>query len=70
MSELTNCNYCSWRRIQMQAKQGGYSVALIDNTAYRLPAGVPTTQFQKWSKQDKEPYFLAWFMELTNHCVC
>lgn len=69
MSELTQCNYCSLQEIQRRAKREGKFVTRRADTKYALggfnvyvyPRGVPI---------DHDKHFVAWFMELTDHCVC
>jgi hypothetical protein len=66
MSELTRCNYCDWQDM----KRRGYKKATAEQRR------------EVWDKKG-EPYtgagvvivdragkFAAWFMSLSDHCVC
>lgn len=74
MSDLTPCNYCNLNRIKRYAKREGRTVALHpgvptqglpgDVNIYVVPPG------EELITGDESPHFAAWFMELTNHCVC
>lgn len=65
MSELTPCNYCSLKRLKASAEARGNEVIL------RLAHGGTNAYLVKKGEKVQpgdEP--VAWFMELTNHCVC
>jgi hypothetical protein len=63
MSELTECNYCTLKRIKRDAKEKGKKV--------QVKRGVETDDSLGRGKDvyvDGEK--TVWFWELTDHCVC
>jgi hypothetical protein len=72
MSELTPCNYCSLRNIRRRAERKGLNVTLrhegSGTTVYIHPSDV--TEFPLREDGEPDEYFAAWFMALTDHCVC
>jgi hypothetical protein len=74
MSELTPCNYCSLNSIRRRAKESGLKVTLRHNRGgldvYTHPPEIEIKE--KVSDRTDEPneYWRAWFMVLTDHCVC
>lgn len=63
MSELTPCNYCSLRVIKARAKKDGEKVTLA------RPKDKEMADLMEVAVSiDGEE--VAWFMELTDHCVC
>lgn len=68
MSSLTPCNYCSLNRIKWRiSKEIGGLVTAPGNF------GLGGTSYHHVLTTDEEPSednFVAWFMELTDHCVC
>lgn len=75
MSDFTTCNYCNYQHMKVGAKIIGcrlvirsseHSMGGID--VYRLDKGerMPKIIDKKWH----DAHFVAWFMELTNHCCC
>ena len=67
MSELTTCNYCTLQNIRARARKNGLQVTIEGSNCYVHPRWV---KLDRLNKDEKEPYFVAWFMELTDHCVC
>jgi len=61
MSEITRCNYCSLREIKKRAKVKGEKVRIKNAKDFGLGKGKDVFV------NDKK---VAWFAELTNHCVC
>ena len=64
MSDLTQCNYCSLKQIKRNAKEGGKKVEVAPATI-EFEASVGKGVHVKVDGK-----IVAWFMELTNHCVC
>jgi hypothetical protein len=66
MSELTPCNYCSLERIKARAKkEGRVIVTVIGQNVYVHPP-----EIKRKDLGPDGPYWVAWFMSLTDHCVC
>ena len=59
MSELTPCNYCTYKGIKERCKKEGKKVKLVSSK--EIPG---------WRAVKIEGKEVAWFMEITNHCVC
>ena len=60
------CNYCSLRSIEARSAKTGKRVVQLPATGegvnvYVVPVGISI---------DEDRHFAAWFMELTDHCVC
>jgi len=90
MSELTQCNFCSYRDIKIRAKARGMKVVKCPNMGYGgydilvVPKNVSVPKdtdeiaseveflagAESERKSFRDKYFAAWFMELTNSCVC
>ena len=63
MSELTPCNYCSYERMKAMCKESGEKIRL------KKPDDKEMADLMQWAVEiDGEE--VAWFMELTDHCVC
>lgn len=58
MSELTPCNYCSWRRM----RRLNPDLRLRPAPREHWPDAVEVV--------DENGEFKAWFAELPDHCVC
>lgn len=71
MSELTPCNHCTLKRIRRRAEKEGKKVTLVGNrgwtTAYVHPKDI---DIKTLSAKQREPYFAASFMALTDYCCC
>lgn len=74
MSELTTCNHCNLERIRRDAKKAGHRVTLEGSTwgmggveVYVHPKAL---NFRTFNKNMKRRYWVAWMMEVTEHCVC
>ncbi len=79
MSDLTQCNYCSLKGIRRRAKKDGNKVHTKRNSVWcnggvniyvapsdeLTPKGgiVEDSEFHK-------AYWVSWFMELSDGCVC
>ena len=77
MSELTQCNYCSMKDIKREAKGKGHRVVTREGTGqlgginvYILPPGVEMAKVIKDDDEFSKKYFVAWFMKLSESCVC
>lgn len=58
MSSLTECNYCTLKRMQERAKEGKVDI-IMDRAD-----GWITVRYSN----EEEPS--AYFLELSDHCVC
>lgn len=74
---MSLCNYCALEDIKRRAKETNKKVTVRDNAkwgmggvnVYMHPSDVRLSNVIEDSKiHDK--YFVAWFMELPNHCCC
>lgn len=82
MSELTQCNYCSLQRIKAQAKHDKKIVTMMPGPrlapkaaggirgidVYVHPRSVNVREIK--SREARDDYWVSWFWELTDHCVC
>ncbi len=59
MSELTPCNYCDLKSIKARAKRDGKKVKTG-----------PSKTLPGWTVVKVGGEAVAWFMKLTDHCVC
>jgi len=59
MSELTTCNYCSFREIKARCKK--------EKKKCKLVSSKDLAGFTAAEVDDIE---VAWFKEMTDHCVC
>jgi hypothetical protein len=73
------CNRCTYNRLKHNTPgdhrfftsarinpDGGFSGANV----YRVPKSINESEFKTMSEADRTGYFVAWFMELPDHCVC
>jgi hypothetical protein len=67
MSELTPCNYCSLKVIKKEAGLRGHVITHRGQDIYVHPLGVDITHL---SEKERDKYWRAWMMEITDHCVC
>jgi hypothetical protein len=65
MSELTPCNYCSLKKIKIRAEKEGKIVTAVGQDIYIHPPEV-----ERKDLHEDGPYWAAWMMEITDHCVC
>lgn len=63
LSELTQCNYCTLKDITLRAADRGATVTVSPDPDPRM-GGMLAVQA---SDRDKPS---AWFMALSDHCVC
>lgn len=76
MSELTSCNYCNLKRIKDRAKKDGLEVTLLKDrkyggiNVYVHPSTVVIDCMPGGENGEREKYYRAWLMALTDHCVC
>lgn len=73
MSELTRCNYCSLRELCEKAQVVGFMVSLRMGwrdgfDVYVHPKDIVILVYERLGEH--EPYWKAWFMELSDYCVC
>lgn len=64
------CNYCSLKRIERSATKDNKKVLVLGKTAYKVPVDMDEDNFKNLTEAEKEKYFSAWFMGLTNYCCC
>ncbi len=60
MSELTKCNYCSLKSMEWAANQRGVKLIIGPRDENDM---IPV----RYSDKEKPS---AWFLALTDHCVC
>jgi len=77
MSELTQCNFCSFKAVQRSARARGLKITKVPNMGgvdiLLHPKDVDPKTLSKGepnSKRLREKYFVAWYMELPDHCCC
>lgn len=82
MSELTQCNHCSLIALKRRAKQDKQRVVLLPAVkkdkyflggldVFRFPKSLMTVkQFNGLTNEEKQHWWVCWFWELTDHCVC
>jgi hypothetical protein len=68
MSELTECNYCTLRRIKANAKKNGDVVTVRPGKFMSGFRGVDIFVHKPDIKNPQQP--AAWFVELPDHCRC
>lgn len=71
MSDLTPCNFCTLQALRKRARAKGKRLTLFPGTTaggvdVLIHPGVTRAEL----KRNRDLYFAAWFMELTDHCVC
>jgi len=70
MSELTTCNWCNLQRIKWAAAQRGATVSTrMETPPERTVDGQMRDAWVAVEVSD-QPEPVAWFMQLTAHCVC
>ncbi len=72
MSELTRCNHCSLLIIQYNAQRKGYVVTKRGDTTPggTFPNGCTILMHPPDVEPNRDEHFVAWFADLTTHCVC
>jgi hypothetical protein len=60
VSELTPCNFCSYERYRREAQARGATISLVPDRELEMLAVRVSDR--------EEP--IAWFLALTQHCVC
>ena len=74
MSDLTICNFCRLHNIRRQTKNTDKKVSTRSGDPYKsLPNGIDVFVHPKELKgkeRFQEQFKVAWFMQLTNKCVC
>lgn len=68
------CNYCSFSAIRRRHRGSGKEITRLPDSGKRGGQNVyvhpKDVVIAELTKKEREPYFAAWFLELTNHCVC
>jgi hypothetical protein len=64
VSDLTPCNYCNYKDIKRRYK--GQDILKVPG----WHKGVDILVVPKGEEPDREKHFIAWFMELPDHCCC
>jgi hypothetical protein len=72
MSSLTKCNFCKLQQRKRRAKESGLTVSLVLSKSggvdvYEHPTGI---EMQGLTHEEREPYWKAWYMKLSNRCAC
>lgn len=74
---MGKCNCCNMRWIRKTAANVNKCVVtrpatgkLGGTTVYVLPSGVAIPEVIVCDDVFSKKYFVAWFMKLTDHCVC
>ena len=80
MSDTSRCNRCTLESIKYHAREDKKKVVVVQNTkwgmsglnVYVVPTHFERDDVLKWKEDSKEhkKYFVAWFMELPDHCAC
>lgn len=77
MSELTKCNFCDLTRIKEEAKENKEVVTVVPSKGKIGSLGGvevyvhPRDVFiEGLTKSQAKRYWVAWMMEVTDHCVC
>ena len=78
MSERTSCNHCSLLGIRRRAKQQGKGVTILDDARWGMggvnvyvhPKEINVRKMEGGEDGQRARYRVAWFKELTTHCVC
>jgi hypothetical protein len=66
---MSNCNYCTMRRIVMEARMKGQAITKIPWNGGVDVYVHPRTVVVK-SREAGRSYWKAWFMKLTHECSC
>lgn len=73
MSELTPCNYCTLQKIKERAKKDSKVVSLKSQPIEHFPKAQAVFVHPKKTHNElrfQAKYQVAWFVELSDHCVC
>lgn len=74
MSELTPCNYCTLASIRQRAKARDMVVTLLPERGgfdvFMHPPEIHPSMTFGVAVDAPPEYWRAWFMALTDHCVC
>jgi hypothetical protein len=86
MSELTQCNYCSLNALRARAKREKKRVTIMRGRRYadkgwRVPARMRGFDVyvhplwidlhdEQWTTSKRQRYWVCWYWELSDHCVC
>jgi len=69
------CNYCMYQGFLAHAKNIGEEVTLLANRTYELGGfdvyiHLAEVRLTELSEVERKQYWVAWFMGLSDHCVC
>ena len=78
MSQLTQCNYCSLKQYKSKARKNNQAIRLVDNPGVIKGIDVLISpkglRLPRLGSDERDAfikrYFVAWFMELGDHCEC
>jgi len=86
MSELTQCNYCSLQAIKAEAKRNKQKVTIMKGGKFAMGGRLCPDRMRgldvfvhplwidlhdlPWTYAKRKRYWVCWFWELTDHCVC
>jgi len=70
MSEFTTCNYCKLRDIKANAKKTNSKVKIKSDIKYGGKKVFIYNESEQLDESEDSEHFEAWFMALTDHCVC
>jgi len=86
MSELTKCNFCSLREIRAQAKHDKKQVSIMRGRRFAMGGRLMPARMrgydvyvhplwldlrtEEWTYSKRQRYWVCWFWELSDHCVC
>ena len=68
MSSLTSCNHCDLKVIEARYKKK--KGLLVTKTGEFGLGGISYHYLKTGEELPSDDNFVAWFMELTDHCVC
>lgn len=70
MSELTKCNHCQLKEIKARANSNNEKIKLIPEAVDDWDRGIRVLVYTPGREPDYVEDFVAWFAEVTDHCVC
>ena len=74
MSELTPCNYCNLQEIKRNAKKKGFKVTKLSGDfglgGVDVFAHPKNVKIDPKDEEQREKYFRAWMMEISDSCCC
>ena len=71
---MGQCNYCSLKYTRISAKESNKIVTTMPSSFMSNGLDIyihkPEINVKKLNKEDREKYFVAWYMEVGTHCEC